>query len=152
MPGLLESLALVDSTTGVLIAALLPYLPHAFKGAAVHAKLPKGYDLRDPRASTQAAMDGSEQGKFIARLQGAHQNGLESFPQWAAAVILAQVAGVDNTTLNAATTVYLGARLAYTYVYATNTTRTKAMLRSTLWMIGVGATVWLMTAAIAARK
>lgn len=146
-------LPLIQPFDAVVIAAVLPFLPHLVKAFIAHGKLPKGYDLRNPRASVAAAADNTETGRLISRLQGAHQNGLEAFPMFAAAVLMAHAAGVPTERASLAATLFIYARLGYTVVYGLNTNARLAYLRSTLWMVGVGCTLWLSTSAAAlARK
>ena len=105
----------------------------------------------DPRRSVANAADGTETGKFVSRAQGAHANGLESWPQFAIAVLMAHAAGVDRESQDVAATVYLLARLAYTWAYLNGTTGKRAMLRSALWFVGFGACGWLAGKAAAKR-
>lgn len=142
----------MDPVAAVLIAMALPYVPHALKAVAAHRKLPKGYDLRDPRRATaEASASNDADARYISRCQGAHQNSLESWPQFAVAVLFAMAAGVDGGTLSRASTLYVAARVAYLYAYVTGATLGVASMRSLLWFVSVGACVWLMWAAITAR-
>jgi uncharacterized MAPEG superfamily protein len=142
----------MDSFLAIPVAALLPYIPHLIKAMAVNAKLQKGYDLKNPRASVLAASDDTPEGRFIQRCQGAHNNGLESWPQFAVAVLVANAAGVDRDTQNTAAAVYVLSRLAYTYLYCYGTSGKLALGRSTSWMVGVGACLYLMVKAVMARN
>ena len=147
-------LSYLNPFNSIIIGALLPYIPHALKIPVVHNKLaidsktnktvPRGYDLKDPRSATNAAIDTTEQGKFIARCNNCHYNGFESFPLFAIAVLSAHVAGVDKITQQQMSTLYIIMRLIYTYVYCYGTNKTLAMLRSTVWAIGLGSSVYLL--------
>jgi uncharacterized MAPEG superfamily protein len=138
----------VSAVSSLSYAAILIFFPHMLKAIAVNAKLAKenkgdkkkgtpGYDLRAPRVSTELAIDGSEEGKYIARCQGAHQNSFESFSIFAAAVLVAIATGVDRRTLDVASTVYVISRALYIAVYVNNTSTKIAMVRSAVWFLGL---------------
>lgn len=52
-----------------------------------------------------------------ARALGAHQNGLEAFPLFAAAVLLAELRSVPQHTVDGLALAFLGARVAYAVCY-----------------------------------
>jgi uncharacterized MAPEG superfamily protein len=79
---------------------------------------------RDPRFYTQG---------LRARSQGAHLNGYEAFPFFAAAVILAEMRGVAQPTVNALAIAFVLARMVYVLLYLTN----RATLRSLIWSVGL---------------
>jgi len=116
----------------VLIAAALPYL------TVGGAKSQKGYDNAQPRQFL-----GTLQG-WRARAHWAHQNGFEAFPAFAAAVILAELAHAPQGRIDALATAFVVLRLAYTAAYLGNA----ASVRSLLWGLGFGATIWLFILAI----
>ncbi len=67
-----------------------------------------------------------------ARALGAHQNGFEVFPFFAASVILAEMRHVPQGTLNILAVAFVLIRVAYVALYLTNRPRA----RSTIWSIG----------------
>ncbi|WP_428533817.1 MAPEG family protein [Rhodopila sp.] len=67
-----------------------------------------------------------------ARSQGAHLNGYEAFPFFAAAVILAEMRSVPQATLNTLAVAFVAARLSYVLFYLTN----RPTLRSMVWSVG----------------
>jgi len=67
-----------------------------------------------------------------ARALGAHQNGIEAFPFFAAAVLLAQFRGAPQNLINELATLFLIVRVAYVLTYIGNRPR----LRSILWSLG----------------
>ncbi len=111
----------------VLIAALLPY---ATVGGA---KSMKGYDNSKPRDSL-STLDG-----WRARANWAHQNGFEAFPMFAAAVILAEMSHAPQAMIDILATVFVVVRLLYVGAYLANT----ATVRSLIWGVGFGCTIWL---------
>ena len=67
-----------------------------------------------------------------ARALGAHQNGIETFPFFAAAVLLAEFRGAPQNLINELAVLFLIVRIAYVLTYIGNRPR----LRSILWNIG----------------
>jgi uncharacterized MAPEG superfamily protein len=79
---------------------------------------------RDPRFYTQG---------LRARSQGAHLNGYEAFPFFAAAVILAEMRNVPQATVNALAIAFVVARIVYVLLYLGN----RPSLRSAVWSVGL---------------
>src|SRR5215831_5635490 len=67
-----------------------------------------------------------------ARALGAHQNGIEVFPFFAVAVLLAEFRGAPQNLINELAVLFLIVRIAYVLTYIGNRPR----LRSILWNIG----------------
>jgi uncharacterized MAPEG superfamily protein len=67
-----------------------------------------------------------------ARAWGAHQNGIETFPFFAAAVLLAEFRGAPQNLINELAVLFVIVRVAYVLTYIGNRPR----LRSILWNIG----------------
>jgi uncharacterized MAPEG superfamily protein len=67
-----------------------------------------------------------------ARSQGAHLNSYEAFPFFAASVILAEMRGVPQGTVNALAVAFLVARIVYVLLYLTD----RPTARSVIWSIG----------------
>jgi uncharacterized MAPEG superfamily protein len=78
---------------------------------------------RDPRFYTPG---------LRARSQGAHLNGYEAFPFFAAAVILAELRGVPQGTVNALAVAFVAARIVYVLMYLGD----RPSLRSMVWSVG----------------
>ncbi len=116
----------------VLAAAFLPLL---FTGAAKFGG--RGFDNRAPRAWLEA------QSGWRLRAHWAQENSYESFPPFAAAVIIAHVAGAPQGMTDALSLAYLAARLVYGACYMADL----ATLRSLAWTAGVACTVGLFIAA-----
>jgi uncharacterized MAPEG superfamily protein len=66
-----------------------------------------------------------------ARALGAHQNGLEAFPLFAAAVLLAELHGAPQHMTDGLALAFLGARVAYTVCYLGD----RPSLRSLIWTL-----------------
>ena len=67
-----------------------------------------------------------------ARALGAHQNGIEAFPFFAVAVLLAEFRGVPQRLIDELAVLFLIVRIAYVLTYVGNRPR----LRSILWNLG----------------
>lgn len=119
----------------VLIAALLPYATVAI------AKYHRAYDNRSPR-EWESRLQGHR-----ARAVAAHHNHFEAFAPFAAAVIIAHVAGARQAPLDALAGAFIALRLAYTWAYLAD----RAALRSLLWFGGLACVIALFAIAAASR-
>ena len=72
-----------------------------------------------------------------ARAWGAHQNGIEAFPFFAVAVLLAEFRDAPQNLVNELAVLFVIVRLAYVLTYIGN----RPTLRSILWVIGFGINV-----------
>lgn len=98
-----------------------------------------GYDNRHPR-DQQAGLQG-----WGRRAVGAHQNAFETFAPFAAAVILAHLAGADPIWSARLAVLFVAARVLYTVLYIAD----RASLRSSVWMVGTLSTAGLFFLALA---
>jgi uncharacterized MAPEG superfamily protein len=116
----------------VLAAALLP----SFTVAIAKGKGRGAYDNRDPRAV------GTYKG-LAYRAYAAHQNGLETFPFFAIAVLVASGGAVHAVipVLDALALAWIGLRLAYIAAYLLD----RPNLRSIVWVIALFLTVAIFT-------
>ena len=69
---------------------------------------------------------------IAARALGAHQNGIEAFPFFAIAVLLAEFRGGPQRYVNELAVLFVIVRIAYVFTYLGN----RPTLRSILWNIG----------------
>ncbi len=69
---------------------------------------------------------------IAARALGAHQNGIEAFPFFAIAVLLAEFRGGPQRYINELAVLFVIVRVAYVLTYLGN----RPALRSILWSIG----------------
>lgn len=118
--------------TCVAIAFVFLYVSKFPVGLAM-ARMPKGYDNRHPR-DQQAQLTG-----WGKRALAAHQNGFESFPAFASAVLVSHVGGGDPSLSATLAIAYVAARLAYTVAYIADV----HLLRSTIWSVGMLSTLGL---------
>ncbi|MEJ2515097.1 MAG: MAPEG family protein [Gammaproteobacteria bacterium] len=116
----------------VLAAAFLPLL---FTGLAKLGG--RGFDNRAPRAWLES------QSGWRLRAHWAQENSYESFPPFAAGVIIAHIAGAPQGTIDALALVYVAARLVYGGFYVANL----ALARSLAWTAGAACVVGLFIAA-----
>jgi len=110
-------------------------LTMASKGpvALAMARQPGGYDNKTPR-DQQASLQG-----WGRRAVAAHLNGFEAFPAFAAAVLVASIAGGDPVWTTRFAVAFVIARTLYVPLYVFDVDR----LRSLVWTVGFGATVGL---------
>jgi uncharacterized MAPEG superfamily protein len=71
---------------------------------------------------------------IAARSLGAHQNGIEAFPFFAAAVLLAEFRACPQNLINELAVLFVVVRIAYVFTYLGN----RPTLRSILWSLGFG--------------
>jgi uncharacterized MAPEG superfamily protein len=119
----------------VLAAALLPYLGTAY------AKFAEGggrtYDNHAPRAQLETLPPKRR------RAHWAQMNGFEAFPAFAAAVIIAHLAGSPQARIDLLACVFVVARVIYTFCYIHD----KATARSLVWAVGLVCVISLFGAA-----
>lgn len=119
----------------ILIAAVLPYL---WVGLGKSAATGETYDNRDPRAwlARQAH-------PRVQRGNAAHLNAFEAFAPFAAAVLMAQAAGVDPNRVAIAAVAFIVFRVIHGVSYLAD----KSTLRSLSWALGVACVIALMAQA-----
>ena len=92
-----------------------------------------GYDNKNPRVQ-QAGLDG-----WGRRAVAAHLNSFEAFPAFAAAVLVAVIAGADPTWTMRLAITFIVARTLYLALYLLDLD----LLRSAVWTVGFASTVGL---------
>ena len=96
--------------------------------------------------------DKSPAAGYVRRAAAAHNNSLEAFSFWAAAVLLSIVTGVDAALVSLTADIFLTLRFFYNFIYIVNVDRVTAGLRSLLWLGSLLCSVFLMyTAASTAQ-
>lgn len=121
----------------ILAAALLPYA-----WTVVAKTSGKRFDNRDPRA-WMAKQDNPR----VHRANAAQLNAFEAFAPFAAAVLMAQMAGVDHDRITALALTFVGLRVLHGLFYVGN----KALYRSLVWFAALACVIALMAmAAVAA--
>jgi uncharacterized MAPEG superfamily protein len=105
----------------VFVGGLIPVL------VVLIAKSDPRLDVRNPR-DVHVGQTGVRK-----RAYGAHLNGLEAFPFFAAAVIVATLRGVPAGWLDMLATAWLATRLGYTGVYLADLYK----VRPALWALSV---------------
>ena len=108
------------ATWMILAAVLLPYL------AVFPAKAAAQIDNHAPRLGMER-LTGWQQS-----LDWAHRNHFETFPAFAAAVLVAQAAAAPQGTIDILAGLFMLLRLAYTAAYAADL----PSLRSSIWTLG----------------
>ncbi|KAJ6478628.1 hypothetical protein C8R47DRAFT_639837 [Mycena vitilis] len=115
---------------------LTAFLPVTLKTILMQQTTAKGYNNLEPRQCTSRIATGIDKGvppaiaARILRMEGAHLNGYENLPIWIAAVLAGNMAHLDNYTLNVASLLYIGGRIAYNYVYFNQVTEFQSWVRT----------------------
>jgi len=118
----------------VVVAALLPYL-----WTTVAKASGERYDNRDPRGWVARQTN-----PRVHRANAAQLNAFEAFAPFAAAVVLAQLAGVPESRIAMLAIAFVVFRLLHGVVY---TLGLKHSLRSLAWFAALACVVWLLVAA-----
>jgi uncharacterized MAPEG superfamily protein len=105
----------------VLAAGLLPVMT-----VGIAKAMGGRYDNSDPRGRA-ASYEG-----LPRRAHAAHLNGFEAFPLFAVAVLVAELKGAPQGSVNLLAGVFLLARVGYVACYLLD----KPTLRSLLWTVG----------------
>lgn len=100
------------------------------------------FDNKNPRTYTREtegdqSIDKATKAKIV-RAEGAQQNGFENLGLFAAAVVIGNVAKLDNSTLNTLAFGYLASRVAFNGLYIYGTTDMLSNVRSMSFLVGVG--------------
>ena len=117
----------------ILIAAVLPYVWTAVGKSAV-----RGYDNRDPRGWIA-----KQTHPRVQRGNAAHLNAFEAFPAFAAAVLMAQFAGVDPGRVSMLAMAFVVFRVLHGLSYLAD----RDTLRSLSWLLGIVCVLALMVQA-----
>ena len=133
-------LPIVPSCIVSLIASLvLAYVPHIYRNyVVIKPKLTregKPYRIMYSRMQVENAMDGSPEGLLVARLTGCHQNSLEAFSYFSAAIGIGIASKVNLPYLDNWAFVFVFVRTLYTVNYCVGYS---AALRPIFWFIGIG--------------
>ncbi|HYN39935.1 MAG TPA: MAPEG family protein [Rhodospirillales bacterium] len=110
----------------VLVAALLPYVTVGFAKAG-------GIDNRAPRADIERLTG------WRKRADWAHRNHFEAFPAFAAAVIIAHLAGVAQGWIDLLAALFIVSRVGYTAAYLAD----RPTVRSLIWTGGIACVIAL---------
>ncbi|KAJ7353335.1 hypothetical protein DFH08DRAFT_62843 [Mycena albidolilacea] len=130
---------------------LTAFLPVTMKTILIQKS--RGYNNLEPRQSTsRIATDKglpSAVAARILRMEGAHLNGYENLPIWIAAVLAGHIAHLDNYTLNVASLLYIGGRIAYNYIYINQATEPQSWARSGVYFGSLSLPMYLLFKAAA---
>ncbi|CAB4391550.1 hypothetical protein RhiirA5_365584 [Rhizophagus irregularis] len=118
---------------------LVAYYPYFYKSFLV-TKQTGNWNNINPRENVNKAerQMTQEAWRKAKRCEAAHQNGLETFPIFATAVIAANVTGVPTLYLNALSTSYVVSRIIYNSIYINNESAKVANFRSLVWAASMG--------------
>lgn len=117
----------------ILIAAALPYL-----WVSVAKSGAPDYNNKDPRGWVA-----NQQSYRVRNGYGAHLNAFEAFPAFAASVLMAQFAGVDEGRISMLALAFVVFRILHGIFYLSGT----HALRSLVWLGGFASVAALMISA-----
>ncbi len=112
----------------MLLAAVLLYLLTVAPVKAVGHRTFDNDNPRDPTFYTPG---------IRARALGAHINGIETFPFFAAAVLLAEFRNVPQDLIDILAVAFVMVRIAYVLAYLAN----RSMVRTLIWNLGFAVNV-----------
>lgn len=131
----------------VFLSMILVYVPSTMRAVAVTKTVEGGVDNEHPRAQVQTLDPAS----FAARAHAAHLNSLETFPFFAASVFAAKIRGAHpNWAVDFLSIFFVAMRALYILVYCTQTSNSRATIRSIVFSIGMAAVLALFIMALAA--
>ncbi|GLB42190.1 putative MAPEG family protein [Lyophyllum shimeji] len=140
------------SLYSIPIVWFLGFYPNVLKGRLLVKTI--GFNNVQPRdnvARLERHKDAEKVSAEIAakarRLEAAHLNGTETFPLWGIAVLAGNYARMDNETLNKLALSYAVLRIAFNYIYANQTTRFQALLRSAVWTAATSIPLYILVKA-----
>lgn len=117
---------------------VLSLAPHAYAMQIVKGATNGRWNNANPRGSSWAAeLQRIVPADVLARherAEAAHRNGLESLPMFVAAVLAANVAGLDRGLVDTHAAVFLGLRVVYTLIYINVSKRKASFARTGVWM------------------
>lgn len=121
---------------------VLAMLPHGWAINVASQGRISTWDNRNPRntdlkAKLKAYLPAETYAKY-ERLEACHANSMESFPLFATAILLGNMAGLEKEGLTSFAVWFLIVRSAYMAVYASTKTQGPTMLRTGIWYVGVG--------------
>eukprot|EP00029_Vermamoeba_vermiformis_P005168 TRINITY_DN1721_c0_g1_i1.p1 TRINITY_DN1721_c0_g1~~TRINITY_DN1721_c0_g1_i1.p1 ORF type:complete len:140 (-),score=10.09 TRINITY_DN1721_c0_g1_i1:113-532(-) len=125
----------------------LAYLPHFIKRH--YSDKIKAYDNSDPRSTVERMQAQKVDPKTISivkRFEAAHNNALENFGPYAAAIILALIRHAPIQSVNNAAMAFIALRSLYLVAVAAN----KASLRTLIWTGSAGCISYLYYLAVKA--
>ena len=120
----------------IVVAAFLPYL-----WTGIAKSLAGRVDNHDPRRDMARLGEGRAR-----RADNAQYNAFEAFAPFAAAVLMAQFAGVDATRISQLAVAFVVLRVLHGVLYIANV----HAMRSLAWALGYGCVIWLMVLAATA--
>lgn len=118
----------------ILIAALLPYVWVVFAKTGA-----PGYNNKDPRGWVAR-----QESYRVRNAHAAHLNAFEAFAPFAAAVLMAQLAGVSPALIAKLSIAFVVARVLHGVFYL----GAFAVMRSLAWLAGMACVIALMVLAV----
>jgi uncharacterized MAPEG superfamily protein len=138
----------VNPFTSLVMQVVLIFIPHFYRIPILRKKLKnegKAYHVAQSRALSEAALDNTPVGQYLAALRGCHLNGYEALVYYAPAVISAVVMKVPHDIVTGAAGLFITSRVVFTFVYMTPALN--GLLRTLMFVLGIAASIGLILAA-----
>eukprot|EP00929_Paragymnodinium_shiwhaense_P122588 TRINITY_DN9545_c0_g1_i1.p2 TRINITY_DN9545_c0_g1~~TRINITY_DN9545_c0_g1_i1.p2 ORF type:complete len:169 (-),score=47.99 TRINITY_DN9545_c0_g1_i1:151-657(-) len=120
-----------------LVSAVFLYnTPHMVKMYLTSQAAGGGSKVKNenPRQQYEAIKEDKTYGDALVRAQAAHQNGLESFPVFAAGVLACVATGADKKLVGKLAAFHLAARAGFNVFYICFQTPLAGVMRSNAWV------------------
>eukprot|EP00927_Polykrikos_kofoidii_P050207 TRINITY_DN44128_c0_g1_i1.p1 TRINITY_DN44128_c0_g1~~TRINITY_DN44128_c0_g1_i1.p1 ORF type:complete len:168 (-),score=24.89 TRINITY_DN44128_c0_g1_i1:67-570(-) len=119
-----------------LIGSIFLYnMPHMVRIYGVAKRTGKPIDNTNPRKQVEELMKNGDDS--IIKPQAAHQNGLESFPPFAAGVLAVVATGADAVLAGKLATLHLLSRFGFNLLYMGTSGEGPATIRSLMWLVSL---------------
>ena len=127
---------------------LLAFVPQFYATAMIYRATNGRFNNVNPRSGStaetyQKACDKATFSRF-ERARAAHANAMENLPLFAAAVISANMAGLDIDIVNTVCGIFLGLRVLHTALYIAIEKAALSRARSFTWMCSAGCCLYLL--------
>ncbi|KAL8752553.1 MAG: hypothetical protein Q9184_005690 [Pyrenodesmia sp. 2 TL-2023] len=136
------------SVYSIPIYFLMNLAPHVYSVALITDRSLSRYNNANPTApSNKESFRKRATAATYSRWEravAAHSNGYENFPLLIAAVVLGNMAKLDAGTMNRAIGAFMALRAAYIVAYVNIETQKWSHLRSTIWSVATGVSLWVM--------
>lgn len=127
---------------------VMAFVPHLYSVALIYRATNGRQNNVNPRGVSsletyQKSCDKATYARY-ERARAAHANALENLPLFAAAVICANIAGLDVAMVNMVCGVFLGLRTVYLSLYIAIERQALSYARSMVWMASAACCLYLL--------
>ena len=127
---------------------IMAFVPQCYSTALIYRATNGRYNNVNPRSATsfetyQKGTNKATYGRF-ERARAAHANAMENLPLFAAAVICANMAGLDAGMVNTVCGIFLSLRAVHSALYIAIEKHGLSHARSVVWMASAGCCLYLL--------